>query len=64
MRKRKFVAFLLCWGGATVLAGIALFKADDVVEALKVYTALIPWLIGVYGAANVAAKFTNGKEVK
>lgn len=53
-RKRKFVAFILCWAGLTVLTLIAVIKSATPVEPLKVYAGLLPWLLVVYGGANVA----------
>ena len=61
MRKRKFVALILCWAGLTILTCIAVIRTAEPVEVLRVYANTLPWLLGVYGVANVGAKFAQTK---
>jgi len=58
-RKRKFIAFVLCWSGLTVLTLITVIKSATPVEPLKVYANLIPWLLLVYGGANFAKAWVD-----
>jgi hypothetical protein len=55
-RKRKFVLALLAWAGATAV--VAVGKMDGVT-----YVTALAWILGLYGGANVAAKYVdkNGK---
>ena len=51
-RKRKFILALLSWFGATLV--VCLGKMDG-----PTYTTALAWILGLYGGANVAAKFAD-----